>query len=392
MIITRSCCPYRAISALLLVITLLFLRTLNADDTKPTSFFSASEQQKILLHGPWPTITPPDPGNELSGLAWAEQLGSRLFNDTQLSGDQTLSCATCHVPAFGFTDQRPVSQGKAEHTRNTQGLLNVGLQRWFGRDGGADSLWAATLRPMLAAIEMDANIPTTASRLRNDRAFTESMQSFLESTGQSNISDEALVVLAAKSIAAFLRTLSSEPTDFDRYRDALANSDSSAMARYPEDAKRGLEIFIGDANCQLCHFGPNFSNQEFHDIGRPFFTGIGVVDPGRYMGIQRARKDPYGLTGIYNGTNIAEEIRKTERVKLSQVNWGQWRTPSLRNLTLTSPYTHDGSLTTLQEVVDAYADIDPTRLHSKGEALLKPINLSQSQRNDLVAFLKTLSH
>ena len=148
---------------------------------------------------------------------------------------------------------------------------------------------------------------------------------------------------------------------------------------------------MSDANCHVCHFGPNFSNGEFHDTGRSFFTGVGQVDPGRYTGIKRVRQDPYNLPGRYNGTEVDHEIIKTRTVKLGQVNFGQWRTPSLRNLTTTAPYMHDGSIESIRAVVDSYADIDPDRLHSNGESILKPLNLSEQDRRDLVAFLESLS-
>jgi len=93
----------------------------------------------------------------------------------------------------------------------------------------------------------------------------------------------------------------------------------------------------------------------------------------------------------YGETSSHNDKLKTKDVKLSQLNWGQWRTPSLRNLDLTGPYMHDGSLETLRDVVDAYADIDPDRLHAEGEAILRPLDLNDDQRNDLVNFLRSLS-
>jgi cytochrome c peroxidase len=99
----------------------------------------------------------------------------------------------------------------------------------------------------------------------------------------------------------------------------------------------------------------------------------------------------YNLAGRYNGTMQPAEIRKTTTVKIGQSNFGQWKTPSLRNLTRTAPYMHDGSLKTLREVVDSYADIDPSRLHTQGESILKPQQWSDSEREDLVTFLQTLS-
>ena len=374
--------------------------------------FSEQEINAITSHGPWPVTVPPGAANELSGLRWAEKLGESLFSDITLSANQSVSCASCHQPENGFTDKLPVGIGLEKGVRNTQGLLDVGLQRWFGWDGGADSLWAATLRPMFNAHEMGNDISSLAKTLRSNELLLTALQSNFIGHSGNNISnndtqssnsstsdnkrlvglnDEELVVIAAKSIAAFMRTLRSGRTEFDRYRDALANGDVSAQLRYSESAKRGLKIFIGKANCRVCHFGSNFSNGEFHDTGRPFFTGVGVVDSGRYDGIKRVKQDRFNLLGQYGETSSHTDKLKTKDVKLSQLNWGQWRTPSLRNLILTGPYMHDGSLETLRDVVDAYADIDPDRLHAEGESILKPLDLNNDQRNDLVNFLRTLS-
>ena len=103
------------------------------------------------------------------------------------------------------------------------------------------------------------------------------------------------------------------------------------------------------------------------------------------------RDDRYNLAGNFNGAVDERELRKTQTVNLTQSNFGQWRTPSLRSLTDTAPYMHDGSLATLRDVVDHYSEIDPTRLHSKGEAILKPLNLDEQSKSDLVRFLETLS-
>ena len=366
----------------------LFIATFTTMAVQADETMTAAELGFLQSFGPWPQVAPPDPGNELSGLVWAEELGERLFSDTVFSGDETLSCASCHVASLAFSDGIPVAVGAGAHVRNSQGLLDVGQQRWFGWDGGADSLWAASLRPMLTDIELDGDIALIASRLRTKPDVMHE----LDKAGQVLQNDESLVVLAAKSIAAYLRTLQSAPTAFDRYRLAvLDDSIAEEPIDYPSDARRGLSIFFGEANCHVCHFGPNFSNREFHDTGRPFFTAVGRVDAGRYTGIERVRKDPYSLTGHYNGTRVSQEILKTTSVTLSQVNFGQWRTPSLRNLIYTAPYMHDGSLATLREVVDAYADIDPGRIHSNGEAIIRPLDMNDRDREDLVAFLKTLS-
>ncbi len=352
--------------------------------------FSAEERARITLHGPWPVPVPPDPGNEFSGLPWAEEAGRLLFHDNGLSGDNAVSCATCHQATNGYSDGRSVAVGNQRHFRNTQTLLNVGLQRWFGWDGGTDSLWAAALRPMLSTIEMDNTVEGIAAYLRQ---ATQHQRTLLRDVnGQSvELSDDAITVKAAKLIAAHVRTLTSGITPFDIFRDALVLDKSVDERAFSASARRGLKLFVGKAACHVCHYGANFSNGEFHDIGRPFFIGTGEVDPGRYRGIQRLRLDPYRLSGAFNGTNNKNQIRKTTSVKLSRADWGRWRTPTLRNLVDTAPYMHDGSIATLREVVDAYADIDPERLHSEGESILKPLDLDEREREDLVAFLNSLS-
>ncbi len=393
----------------LLPITISFLLSLSVSafaQTDAEAQFSDAELRAITSHGPWPQTTPADAGNSLSGQDWAEALGSTLFFEPGLSSEGRVSCASCHVPSKGFSDALTVAQGAQAGVRNSQGLLDAGLQRWFGWDGGADSLWAAAMRPMLAAHEMAGTIAQLAQFLRNNEQFVGTINEELgRETGQvsspsippeqagslSWLDDEAVVVLAAKSIGAYVRTLQSARTPFDDYRDALRNNDKLAQSNYPEAAKRGLKLFLGEANCRACHFGANFSNGEFHDTGRPFFTGVGQVDPGRYTGIKRVQSDAYNLLGPFADNVSPTDKIKTANVKLSQENWGQWRTPSLRNLKNTSPYMHDGSLARLRDVVDAYADIDPARLHASGESLLRPLNLDDQQRNDLVAFLLSLS-
>ncbi|OED41470.1 hypothetical protein AB833_09610 [Chromatiales bacterium (ex Bugula neritina AB1)] len=399
----RSATAASAASAglLLLLVTALFpvfnsvaasdLKTAAAQNSTPIPVFTETVIKRILAHGPWPPVMPADPGNELSGLAWAESIGKKLFNDNAMSDGRQFSCASCHKAELGFSDGIALAQGVRQHVRNTQGLLNVGLQRWFGWDGGADSLWAATLRPLLSDIEMNADIPTVAQYLRSQNIFSTIPGRSGSDQTVADINDEALLVLASKAIAAYMRTLRSEVTPFDLFRNALAESNNAAPGQYPISAMRGAKLFFDEANCYVCHFGANFSNSEFHDVGRPFFTGVGQVDPGRYTGIKRVREDPYNLVGQYNTQRLSGPVRKTTSITLSQINFGQWRTPSLRNLTLTAPYMHDGSLATLRDVVDAYADIDPARLHSKGESIIKPLALDDNQREDLVAFLRSLS-
>jgi cytochrome c peroxidase len=140
----------------------------------------------------------------------------------------------------------------------------------------------------------------------------------------------------------------------------------------------------------VCHLGPAFTNGEFHDTGIPFFIEPGRVDPGRHAGIRKLRASRFNLLGSYNDDAKRSTATGTQHVRLEHRNFGEFRTPSLRNLALSAPYMHNGRLAMLRDVVNHYSSISPDRLHADGEAILKPLNLSEREAGDLVAFLETL--
>ncbi|MCU0805833.1 MAG: c-type cytochrome, partial [Burkholderiales bacterium] len=185
--------------------------------------------------------------------------------------------------------------------------------------------------------------------------------------------------------------LDSGRTPFDDFRDALAKGDKAAAARYPLAAQRGLKIFVGKGNCAVCHFGPGFTNGEFHDVGVPFFVAPGQVDAGRYEGVKRLASDPFSLTGKWNDDRTGAAATKTRHVASTQQDFGRFKTPSLRNVALTAPYMHNGSLATLPDVVRHYSEMNTERIHSHGEQLLRPLDLTPQESADLVAFLESLS-
>jgi len=208
--------------------------------------------------------------------------------------------------------------------------------------------------------------------------------------GAAEVDDEAVMVGVAKALAAFQETRVSGRTPFDDFRDALVERDRAGIAAYPEPAKRGLAIFVGKGRCNLCHLGPAFTNGEFHDTGIPFFVGKGRVDPGRHAGIEKLRASPFNLLGRYNDDPQRATATGTRHVRLEHRNFGEFRTPSLRNLALTAPYMHNGSLATLRDVVNHYSTVSPDRLHADGEAILRALHLTEQESLDLVAFLGTL--
>ncbi|MCX8005190.1 MAG: hypothetical protein N2688_09575 [Burkholderiaceae bacterium] len=351
--------------------------------------FSDEEVARILAHGPWPPAAVRDASNRASGHPAAIALGQRLFFDPRLSRDGTIACAGCHDPRKAFADGRPRPAAAVALPRNTLALANLGLQRWFGWSGASDSLWMASLRPLLDPAEMGSDPERLGALLREDRALG---CLYAHAFGRPPPTDaEALLVDVAKALAAFQETLVTGRTPFDVFRDALAQGDLAAQAQYPAAAQRGLKLFVGRGNCFVCHAGPNFSNGEFHDVGVPFFLRPGVVDPGRYEGIQRVVASRYSQLGPFNDDPAQARGEATRHVLLAPRNWGEFRTPSLRNVAVSGPYMHDGSLATLRDVLRHYSELNEERLHADGERILRRLDLTAAEIDDLLAFLHTLT-
>lgn len=353
------------------------------------TIFDDDETALILSHGPWPVKSAPDPSNRLSAEPAAIAYGKALFESNDLSIDRQRSCATCHQENLAFTDGIARGIGIARVDRNTPPLFNMRLNRWYGWDGKSDSLWAQSTAPILDARELGMTPATLKTRLESTKTLKEGYRQIF-GTVPSAHEAEAVVVNVAKAMAAFQETIVSGKSPFDQFRDALDTGDTAGVAAYPEGAKRGLKLFIGKGRCDLCHFGPNFTNGEFHDIGLPHFPAPGRVDKGRYGGIQLLRKNQFNLLGPYNDDKLRATAGFTRHVRLTPKNWGEFRVPSLREVARTAPYMHDGSKTTLEDVVNHYSEIPEERLHQDGEKLLKPLNLTDAEKADLVAFLRTL--
>jgi cytochrome c peroxidase len=360
-----------------------------AAPAQPVLDFEPAEVRRIRQHGPWPPPTTRDPSNRASGDARAVGLGRRLFFEPRLSATGAIACATCHVPERAWTDGRPRGEGLAPLDRNTPTVLDAALHRWFAWDGRSDSLWSQGLRAILDPREMGASARHVAAVVGvdpmlaclHDRVFGP----------RSGAGDEPVLVNVAKALAAFLETVRSGRTAFDDFRDALVRGDRDAAARYPRAAQRGLKTFVGQGRCSVCHFGPHFTNGEFHDVGMPFVVAPGRVDGGRHEGIKRLRADPFNLLGRYNDDAGGTAAIKTRHVEPQHANFGQFKTPSLRNVALTAPYMHDGRLATVRDVVRHYSQLDMERIHTHGEQLLRPLRLSEAEIDDLVAFLDTLT-
>ena len=352
--------------------------------------FDKNELSVISTFGPWPLSVENDPSNKASGQAIAIALGKQLFKDRRFSEGQKLACRDCHQPEFQFADNLPLNRGMQPLNRHTPSLINIRWSNWFGWSGSGDSLWMQSLRPITTPAEMNMSVASVAEIIRRSGEILQPFNQIFGPIPADIDEDQVLFVRLGKVLAAYQETLMSNKSDFDLFRETLLAKGNSKIFSYPKSAQRGLKIFIGKGNCHLCHLGPLLTNGEFADVGISQFIAVGKVDKGRYEGIQQLLESPYNLLGGYNDNPTAQKAVRTKHIRLNHRNFGEFKIPSLRNVAQTAPYMHNGSLKTLEDVVAHYSELDIDRLHQDGEKILRPLNLSGSEKADLVSFLKTL--
>ena len=332
------------------VVLALFATTMAPAIASEPIVFTAEERGRILSHGPWPPPLQPDPSNRVSGNAAAQRFGRALFFDEGLSRFGALACASCHKPDKAWGDGRAKASAAASLDRNTPPLFNLRFNRWFGWDGGADSLWMQSLRPILDPREMGASAEHVREHIAATREHRTAYRRLFGAAPARQTPDRVLANIA-KVLAAFQETIVTRATPFDEYRDALAKGDPAGMARYPDTAQRGLKLFVGRGQCSACHAGPTFTNGEFHDTGLGFFAGPGRVDTGRHGGLEKLKASPYNLLGSFNDDRRRRTAWTTRHVAPQHRNFGEFKVPSLRNVALTGPYMHNGSKAALADVV-----------------------------------------
>ncbi|WP_170476492.1 cytochrome-c peroxidase [Ruegeria arenilitoris] len=349
---------------------------------------SRNEIQQTLSFGPWPPSFQADPSNRVSNNPRAIALGAALFSDPILSVDGAFACASCHDPEQAFTTSEPRAVGRVLLDRNTPTLKNLAGLRWYGWAGKSDSLWAASLHPIIEKREM----AHSKESLKDAIVASPYINDFEAIFGDTqNQGADLVLVNIAKTLSSYLETLTTERSQFDDFRDALERGDMAAASNYPDAAQRGLQLFLGRGNCSLCHNGLRFSNNEFHDAGVPYFLSETEVDEGRFGGLNFLLSSAYTLDGDWSDDPAKQGAWAVRSIRRSHSDFGTFRTPSLRDVAETAPYMHDGSLNDLEAVVRHYNEIDVERLHADGEAILSELNLSEQEVSDLVAFLETLS-
>jgi cytochrome c peroxidase len=392
-----------------------------ADDRQ---LYNPDELAAILRHAA-PVSPLPDATNKVADDLRAAKLGQFLFFDTRLSSKARFSCASCHHVDRAFTDGRKVAEAIAVGTRNTPTLLNAANSQWFFLDGRADTMWAQVLQVIENPREFDGDRLAVAHTIAGDPALR---QAYEEVFGKlPPLSDHVRFPLHAsptgaersplkrawdgmteadkhavnrvfsnvgKAIAAYERRLVSHGSPFDRYAEALRTGDVAGQRVLSPAAKRGLKLFVGAGQCELCHSGPNFTDGQFHNLGLPILAAA-EVDDGRESGITSLLSNPFNAAGSYSDQPSGQSAQRLKFLPSPEAMRGTFKTPTLRNVALTGPYFHDGRFDTLAQVVKFYADgRKATRGRSVGtrEGTLDLIpQFTSAEMADLVAFLRTLS-
>lgn len=268
-------------------------------------------------------------------------LGKMLFFESRLSRDSNLNCASCHNPSFGWQVPfaKAIGAGGKPLNRKSPTTINHAWGKDFFWDGRAPTLEAQARGPIEADVEMDLPLATGVKRLNAIEGYRALFAKAFPSEG---LTEQTVL----KAIATFERTIVTRETPFDLW----LRGDEMAMS---SSAQRGFQLFIGKANCSLCHSGWNFTDNRFHDIG------LNTTDRGRAV-----------VSGKASDTSAM-------------------RTPGLREIKERAPYMHNGSIETLEQVVRHYASGGMQR--ASLSPLMKPLALTEQDTKDLVAFMLALS-
>lgn len=353
---------------------------------------SPNEVRTVLTMSP---LQPP-PGDETNAVlrnTAAVSLGRALFFDQGLSRSRTVSCATCHQPSRAWADGQPVSRGLDRGRRNTPSLLNTAHHRWWLWDGSAATVWQQAVRPLEHDAEMGSSRRHVLEYISADSAYRRLyFKAFGHRISLDDDSRDREFANVGKALAAFVATIHGDCSRFDMFVAGLRERDDALQSSLSVPELQGLRLFIGKARCISCHNGPLFSDREFHDIRLPQLATSAGEDLGRYSGIDRLRGDEFGPQGRFSDAPEGSEAERIRSTLASSVTAGQFRTPSLRNVAVTAPYMHNGSFRSLRDVVDHYSDLSNANLLNHHEdGLLTPLGLSTEEREQLVAFMSSLT-
>lgn len=347
--------------------------------------FAGSATESEALLGLPPVPLPAD--NPQSAIK--VQLGDKLFHDKRFSTTGEINCSTCHDDEKAFTDHLQVSEGinKLTGTRNAPTVINAAYLQTQFWDGREPSLEEQSGQPFLNPVEMGLpNHDPILKIVRTDPEYTKLFKQAFGRSGNAIIMDDVKM-----AIASFERTIVAGNSAFDRY---MYGGESNAMR---EAQIRGLGVFTGQGRCVSCHTIEQtqalFTDNRFHNIGVGFKRIQGKEDSTAAQFVKFKKAGANVDVTVLTRENMSELGRFAVTENVTEV--GAFKTSTLRNIAVTQPYMHDGSLKTLKDVVDLYnnsgrgQDSDPLSGFLSGG--IRPLNLTDEQKADLVEFLKALT-
>lgn len=341
-----------------------------------------------------PAALPPAVGNAKADDRDAALLGFRIFFDARFSSNLQVRCATCHVPERDFHDGQPTSTGLATVDRNSPSTLHAAWQRWQTWDGKADSLWSQPLGAFENPKEMNFTRVEIAREIAADfRTRYETVFGALPPLDDTarfpargkpgdpaweamspadQLEINRVVANVGKALEAYMRKGSHGTGRLDLY----AQGDAGVLTRQEE---QGLVVFF-KAGCDGCHSGPTLSDDDFHVLGVPPAPGK-QVERGRAAGLEQLAGSPFSVSGpFHDGPAVAAARAPTA------ADEGAYHTPTLRNVTRTGPWGHNGTFATLEEVIDFHLKGGEGKVDPK----LKPVKLTADERLALIAFMSAL--
>ncbi len=362
---------------------------------------------------------PADASNLIADNPKAAVLGQKWFFDTQFSGNNEVSCATCHDPSKGFTDQLRFGEGVGTTKRNTPTIIGAAHNTWYFWDGRADSMWSQALGPLEAGAEHGTNRihiakivikdylaayqtifgtinPSVVSEInylpKIQGAFASAETQLLWRELPTNIKQEINTIFTnvGKGIESYERLLIPGQSRFDQYANEISTDPNSK--NLTELEKTGLKLFIGKANCIECHSGPLMTDQQFYNTAVPMQVDLGNEDLGRASGLRDLLNSDFNCKGTFSETSNCKPLESVLTMLESEDNSntliGAFKTPTLRNITQTFPYMHAGQFQTLQQVLQHYLNAPKA---SVGQSAIQSKALNQADLTALEAFLKTLT-
>lgn len=371
-----------------------------------------SPEEVKTLRSLWLRSLPPvplDPSNAYGGDKRAAALGRRFFFDKRFSGNLKVSCGTCHREDYAFTDDLPLAHGMGTTTRRTMPLAGSAYFPWLFWDGRKDSLWSQALGPLESTVEHGiSRVFVTSVVLEHYRAEYEEIfgplppveklgklparpaaddpsayKAWLRYSVEDRVAVNSVYANIGKAIGAYVRTILPGESRFDEYVSALVDRRTSELGRiFSDEEAEGLKVFIGKAKCTNCHFGPLFTNADFHNLDIPKSEKM-PFDAGRAEGIGMVLADEFNCLGPYSDARGKQCQQIWFMDTDTQKYTGAMKTPTLRNVVERPPYMHAGQFSSISEVLEFYRQSKNPDIEHQ--------DLTDRDLKALEAFLGTLS-